>query len=123
MIYREPGSQLGRRNTERLRKMAKLLTEEGGGGGAESYDSEKACSFIIHFNTLCVNAPSKTSYSGKIAKNGWDLLSLIIPVTGEGDRVEDHAFAASIPPALPADAEEEELAVCSRKSNGLIPKC
>jgi hypothetical protein len=42
-------------------------------------------------------------------------LSLVIPVTGEGDRVEDHAFAASIPPALPADAEEEELAVCSRK--------
>ncbi len=47
-------------------------------------------------------------------------MSLVIPVTGEGDRVEDHAFAASIPPALPADAEEEELAVCNRKPSGLI---
>jgi hypothetical protein len=66
-----------------------------------------------------VNAHSKLPI---IAKYSRDLSSLsnLIPVTREGDRVEDHAFTASIPPALPADAEEEELAVCSRKPSGLI---
>jgi hypothetical protein len=55
-----------------------------------------------------------------LSKYGRDLLSLVIPFAGQGDWVEDHAFAASISPALPADAEEEELAVCSRKLSGLI---
>ncbi len=49
----------------------------------------------------------------RLMRNGW------LPVTGEADRVEDHAFAAAIAPTLPTDAEEEELAVCNAKFNGL----
>jgi hypothetical protein len=110
-----PSKPVGR-NTERIRKRANLLTGEGGGGRRRIIRQRESLFLYNSFQYSLRERALKTTYSGKIRQEHLSVSNLI-PVTGEGDRVEDHAFAASIPPALPADAEEEELAVCSRKSS------
>jgi hypothetical protein len=51
-------------------------TQKGGGGRSRIIRQRESLFLYNSFNTLCVNGPTKTSYSGKIAKYDWDLLTL-----------------------------------------------